>query len=194
MGKLPYPNTRLQWQKEENDKWLMREESKYWRKVALANHGMADGDPGFNSGWIEQAKTSQTVDLFGHTYHFKIQAIAKRTGVSTEENRYQKHYSVTVRIDDCKQEYTFQYSHGIGIDNGGWVRAMYIAEAIVRDAYSGIDGFGDFCDNYGYDEDSRKAMRIWESCREVTRFFNQCGIRDSEIISIAEKIDERDQA
>lgn len=31
--------------------------------------------------------------------------------------------------------------------------------------------FEDFCDNFGYDSDSRKAERIWQQCREVNDKF-----------------------
>lgn len=35
----------------------------------------------------------------------------------------------------------------------------------VSDAVSGLESFSDFCREFGYDEDSRSAEKIWKSCR-----------------------------
>lgn len=37
----------------------------------------------------------------------------------------------------------------------------------LSDANSGRDDFHDFCGNFGYDEDSRSAERIWKACVET---------------------------
>jgi len=38
---------------------------------------------------------------------------------------------------------------------------------ILSDANSGRDDFHDFCGNFGYDEDSRRAEAIWKACVET---------------------------
>lgn len=35
----------------------------------------------------------------------------------------------------------------------------------VEDAIAGMQTFGDFCADFGYDTDSRKAERTWKACK-----------------------------
>lgn len=41
-------------------------------------------------------------------------------------------------------------------------------DCLASDAYSVGEGFADFCANYGYDEDSRKAYRTFRACQRST--------------------------
>lgn len=41
--------------------------------------------------------------------------------------------------------------------------------ALASDAENGLQTFEDFCDDLGYDSDSRRAYAIWEACRENGR-------------------------
>lgn len=41
-------------------------------------------------------------------------------------------------------------------------------ECLLSDAQSGMEDFDTFCSEMGYDEDSRKAERIWKACRKTT--------------------------
>lgn len=45
-------------------------------------------------------------------------------------------------------------------------RLRDILYALAQDAQSGLELFQDFCDNLGYDSDSRKALAIYEACQE----------------------------
>jgi hypothetical protein len=40
-------------------------------------------------------------------------------------------------------------------------------DCILRDAESGQESFNEFCGEFGYDNDSIKALRIWEACKET---------------------------
>jgi len=42
------------------------------------------------------------------------------------------------------------------------LNALY---CFVSDAVSGLDSFEDFCRNFGYDLDSRKAYETWQVCQ-----------------------------
>ena len=64
------------------------------------------------------------------------------------------------------RSFTTQYRSGTG--HGG--KAPGVAEvlrAIESDANAGDRTFEEFCDEFGYDQDSRKAERIWRACRGV---------------------------
>lgn len=45
------------------------------------------------------------------------------------------------------------------------LNALY---CFVSDALSGLDSFEDFCRNFGYDTDSRKAYKTWQACQRST--------------------------
>jgi hypothetical protein len=42
-----------------------------------------------------------------------------------------------------------------------------VLHSLLLDAQCGNDLFEDFCDNYGYDTDSRKAFNIYQSCQDT---------------------------
>ena len=45
--------------------------------------------------------------------------------------------------------------------------AADVLSCIVGDAFYADETFEDFCGNCGYDPDSRKAEKIWKSCRAL---------------------------
>ena len=45
------------------------------------------------------------------------------------------------------------------------INALY---CFIGDAISGQESFEDFCSDMGFDEDSRKAEKIWKLCQEST--------------------------
>ena len=42
---------------------------------------------------------------------------------------------------------------------------------LLTDVNAGEESFPDFCSDFGYDEDSRKALGIWEACRKTKSEF-----------------------
>ncbi len=45
--------------------------------------------------------------------------------------------------------------------------AADVLSCIVRDAEAGEQDFADFCADFGYDQDSRRAERTWKTCRSM---------------------------
>ena len=41
-----------------------------------------------------------------------------------------------------------------------------VLSSLVMDMDAGAETFADFCGEFGYDEDSRKAFAIWQTCQE----------------------------
>jgi len=41
-------------------------------------------------------------------------------------------------------------------------------ECFVGDAVAGMNDFNDFCSEFGYDEDSRRAEKIYKACQKAT--------------------------
>ncbi len=44
-----------------------------------------------------------------------------------------------------------------------------VLSALLSDAQAGEKTFADFCADFGYDEDSRRALRTWSACRAMSR-------------------------
>ena len=44
-----------------------------------------------------------------------------------------------------------------------------VCYSLAMDAQSGRESFTDFCANFGYDEDSRKAEETWRACADIYR-------------------------
>jgi len=42
-----------------------------------------------------------------------------------------------------------------------------VLSSLVSDADAGSESFEDFCGSFGYDEDSRKAEKIWKACKKI---------------------------
>lgn len=61
---------------------------------------------------------------------------------------------------------------------------------ILMDARGSDQPFEDWCADYGYDDDSRKAEAIWKQCRHTLDEINRCvpGGMDGEAITKAEEI------
>ncbi len=53
----------------------------------------------------------------------------------------------------------------------------------LGDAISGSQSFEEFCDELGYDEDSRKAEKIWKACQEATQKADNLSIGDLYAVS-----------
>jgi len=48
-----------------------------------------------------------------------------------------------------------------------------VVECVDSDANAGRESFRDFCDDLGYNEDSRKAHRTWVACKRVAARWDQ---------------------
>jgi hypothetical protein len=73
------------------------------------------------------------------------------------------HWRVTLRYEGRRMVVTF--SMGLALE--GPPSADQVLEALLLDA-SGIESardFADWCSEYGYDTDSRKAERIYKACQ-----------------------------
>lgn len=46
-------------------------------------------------------------------------------------------------------------------------KLKHILHALALDAQSGLDTFEDFCSNFGYDTDSRKALEVYLACQDA---------------------------
>lgn len=71
----------------------------------------------------------------------------------------QGRYVFKCRLTRGRKSYTFEF--GQSIANGSQKPTMYDVLACMSKP-CGIDTFEDFCDEFGYDYDSRRAERTWK--------------------------------
>ena len=69
-------------------------------------------------------------------------------------------WSVTLRLDGRRLTVPF----GMGAALVGEPTPADVVSSLVLDARSGELSFHDFCEDFGYDEDSRRAERTWRQC------------------------------
>jgi len=60
----------------------------------------------------------------------------------------------------------------------------------INDAIYGTMSFEDFCGEFGYDVDSRRAEKIWKLCKKTLNKTNDLGISESELYDIVNKLSE----
>jgi len=66
----------------------------------------------------------------------------------------------------------------------------YAFKAFIEDAISGTMKFEDFCSEYGYDEDSRRAEKIYNMCKYHLINVTQLGINESELYNMINQLSE----
>lgn len=79
------------------------------------------------------------------------------------------HWRVTLRHN--KKRMAFAYS--MGAAHTGEPEIDDCLNSILRDAECAGDGFEDFCESLGYDQDSRKAYRVWKACKRIAASLNR---------------------
>lgn len=56
--------------------------------------------------------------------------------------------------------------YSMGSAHTGEPKVLDVVGSLVMDA-SCEDTFKDFCDSFGYDQDSRKAEKVWKACQSI---------------------------
>lgn len=74
-------------------------------------------------------------------------------------------WTVTLIRNDTDAKLTVPYWTGPGITREP--TAEMVLESLRSDAWSGGGSFEEFCQESGYNPDSRRAYKTWTSCRET---------------------------
>jgi hypothetical protein len=70
-------------------------------------------------------------------------------------------YTITIGYD--RRKASFDYFTGPAITDDPELDD--VMSCLASDANAGQQSFRDFCDDFGYDEDSRSAYRTWQACQ-----------------------------
>lgn len=109
--------------------------------------------------------------------NFKISANFQgcETNTAWGDNGLRNKYFVYVTNTDNgeKTRFTFWDSldntqRGVVLDGDDLLSAFY---CFVSDVCNGLYSFSDFCGEFGYDEDSRSAERIYNACKRAYKSF-----------------------
>lgn len=76
------------------------------------------------------------------------------------------HFRVTFTCEDRRYTIDF-WGSSASTAASEQAAAHGIVECVDNDANAGRESFRDFCDEHGYDEDSRKAHATWVACKRV---------------------------
>jgi hypothetical protein len=83
------------------------------------------------------------------------------------------------------RQYSLDYWQGIGISHDP--RADDVLDCLMVDALAGDQTFDDFCADFGYDSDSRKAEKIWRACQLVAKNMKRLLGKDYETFLYADR-------
>lgn len=75
-------------------------------------------------------------------------------------------WDVTLRFQGETMHVPYFTGYGCR-DGGGEPKLSGVLECLILDASTGDQSFEDFCSDFGYDTDSRRAERTWEACVDV---------------------------
>jgi hypothetical protein len=75
------------------------------------------------------------------------------------------HYKITLKRS--YQVLTTYFSKGMALEHG--VTAEELLDCLASDAGGGDDSFQDFCDNFGYDVDSIKALKTYKTIKTQSK-------------------------
>lgn len=88
-------------------------------------------------------------------------------------NNWNNH-RITVINTDTKKRTSFEYWESISKcvidDEESLIQAF---DCFVRDALAGQETFEEFCSEYGYDLDSRKAYKTYKTCKKMYDAFER---------------------
>lgn len=124
--------------------------------------------------------------------NFKISAEFDGLKVASWDEYNDRHNKVTIKNLENGKRTSFDFwgsldSPSLETDYD-LLNAFY---CFVSDAVSGLDSFYDFCRNFGYDEDSRNAEKIWKACKKsFGKFERVSGFSTDEMYDFVNELSE----
>lgn len=95
-----------------------------------------------------------------------------RRVLDQETGQHRRAYDVKLQSDATNTYRRFKFYDSIaneerGKKGLGSEELLWAFHCFLSDAVAGQDGFAGFCDDYGYDQDSRRAHAMWQGCRDA---------------------------
>lgn len=117
-----------------------------------------------------------------------VQLLAEREPLTTEDKRDEwkrkaKRWSITLAYQGRQYDLPFFQGAGIKTDPG----SSSVLECILSDASAGEETFDNFCSEFGYDTDSRKAYATWQACQGINKNMRRLLGSDYETFQASER-------
>ena len=110
------------------------------------------------------ATDTVTIENLIESNHITLTATRWHENPNMDDSRDMDHWKVTLRFGRARM--TIYFSKGYG-HHGAEPTADEVLDCLASDA-GGVENsnsFADWCGEYGYDEDSRKAEKTYKACR-----------------------------
>jgi len=118
--------------------------------------------------------SNETLKEFINNMSLKMKTEQIESNPNWDSNVQANHYNVQLISGDNRKTCSFPFSQGIGIKENPNING--VLECLQSDSLSGDFTFEGFCDEFGYDSDSRKAEKTFKACQEtrfkLKKFFN----------------------
>lgn len=105
---------------------------------------------------------AKNAERFAKKYGVKLTVLEEDWRVNEDWGGKDEQYYFKCRLTRGRKQYTFDF--WMGPATSGWP-TMYDVLACLSKPY-GIESFEDFCNEYGYDYDSRRAERIFKAYKK----------------------------
>ena len=135
--------------------------------------------------------TQQTIDVL--TYEEKpVKMISVLLGSvkgfpnDSSDDKYHDHYNLVVMYDGKATNFAFYESaanYGKMLKGADNLRDAL--DCFIGDALSGLMDFEEFCSEFGYDEDSRRAEKIHNLCKDSTVKASSIGWSEEDLYKIS---------
>ena len=106
-----------------------------------------------------------------HKLELHFQERSSRPSDGTEWSKGSRHFLCEILHDGMMTGWEFWFSQGPGIKREPDI--AHILHCLAMDAHSAGDSFEEWCANFGYDTDSRKAYRTYEACEDTRDNLNR---------------------
>jgi hypothetical protein len=107
---------------------------------------------------------TKTIEQFIQENGIRLTFRAASDNPNMESSRDMDHYRVT--LHHAGRRMTLTFSKGVG-HHGADPEVAEVLDCLISDSWSADEDFAEFCSNMGFDEDSRKALRIYKACVSI---------------------------
>lgn len=96
-----------------------------------------------------------------------VKAVPQKSPLWAEDGNHGTHWSITL-TKDANRKIEFSFWSSIK-DKEDALKSSPTAYDVLAGIYTPVDTFKDFCDSYGYDEDSRKAEHTYHEVMALNK-------------------------
>jgi hypothetical protein len=112
---------------------------------------------------------------------------------NSDDDMNHNQFRVTVQKDKARRTFTYygsQHDYELGKQELSKQDIKDCLYSFFSDALSGMQPFEDFCSEFGYDTDSRKAYKIWKLCQKSLAKTQALGLYENDLVNLVNKLND----